>query len=78
MGAKLDRLLVGYFFFALLRSLCLALYPIVNLFTWFVGDELLEFFMYFGYYPLVGYKVSEDLFLIYRLPFLLLTVSFVL
>ena len=62
-----------------LRILCLALYPIFNRVIWFSGVQLLEFFIYIGYYP-----PPSDLGLVKIFSqsvgclFVLLTVSFAL
>jgi hypothetical protein len=49
--------------------LCLSLYPVFNSVIWFSGVLLIEFFVYIGYYPCVGFRIGKDLFLISWLLF---------
>jgi hypothetical protein len=55
-----------------LRIFCLALYPIFNRVIWFSGVQLFEFFVYIGYQPAIGLRISKDLFPICWLPFCLI------
>jgi hypothetical protein len=51
------------------RILCLALYHIFNRVIWFSGVKLLEFFIYIGYQPPIGFRIGKDLFPICYLVF---------